>query len=64
MLDWSGGVSGRPHSDQDGLTSLFGEGLVMRALSCVAEVHVALVVASVQLKEVVGPIGHDPRFVA
>ena len=64
MLNCNGGVAGHPHGDQDGLVSLSGEGLVMHLLSCVIEVHVALVAASAWLKKVTSPIGHDPRFVA
>ena len=64
MLNSRGGVVGRPHSDQNGLASLFGTGLVMHLLSRVTKVHVALVVASIWLEEVVSPIGRDPRLLA
>ena len=64
MLNCNGGVVGHPHSDQDGLASLSGEGLVMRLLSHVTEVHVTLMAASIWLKKVTSPIGCDPHFVA
>ena len=64
MLNCSSRVSGHAHSDQDGLVSLSGEGLVMCTLSRVAEVHIMLVAAGIWLKEVAGPIGCDPHFVA
>ena len=64
MLNSRGGVAGHPHGDQNGLASLFGEGLVMRLLSRVTKVHITLAVASVRLEEVTSPIGRDPRLLA
>ena len=64
MLSCDGGVVGCPRSDQNGLVSLSGKGLVVRLLSRVTEIHIALAMVSIQLKKVAGPIRHDPHFVA
>ena len=64
MLNSYGGVAGCPHGDQNGLASLFGTGLVMRLLSRVTKIHIALVAASVRLEEVTSPIRRDPRLLA
>ena len=64
MLNSHGGVAGRPHSDQNGLASLSGEGLIVRLLSRVTKVHIALMAVSIRLEEVASPIGHDPCLLA
>ena len=64
MLNSYCGVAGHPHGDQNGLVSLFGKGFVMRLLSCVAKVHVALAAASIWLEEVAGPIRCNPCLLA
>ena len=64
MLNCYGRAVGHPHGDQNGLASLPGEGLIVRILSHVTKVHVALAAVSVWLEEVVSPIGRDPRLLA
>ena len=64
MLNSYGGVAGHPHSDQNGLVSLPGEGLIVRLLSCVTIVHITLMAMSIQLEEVASPIRHDPHLLA
>ena len=64
MLNSYGGDAGRPHGDQNGLASLPGEGLIVCLLSRVTKAHVILMAASVQLEEVMSPIGCDPHLLA